>query len=90
MTVAPSTVWPLPGEPLPGEPPGEPPPGEPPPDVACEVTWRMAARLIRDHRLAPRCPMCDDGTGDRCVSCHQPWPCSARRLAELGLIRSAL
>ncbi len=56
-------------------------PGEPPERVRCEVLWRLAARLYRDHV----------GAADhRCGSCRQPWPCSARRLAELGLSRAAV
>jgi len=56
-------------------------PGEPPEHVRSEMLWRLAARLYRDHA----------GAADhRCGSCHQPWPCSARRLAELGLSRAAV
>jgi hypothetical protein len=56
-------------------------PGEPPERVRCEVLWRLAARLYHDHF---------DGTDDhRCGTCQQPWPCSGRRLAELGLSRAA-
>jgi hypothetical protein len=63
-------------------------PGEPPAQVTSEVIWRLAARLFADHRRAPTCPRCDDGTGDRCATCRQPWPCAGRRLAELGLNRA--
>jgi hypothetical protein len=56
-------------------------PGEPPEQVRSEVLWRLAVRLYRDHAGA---------TDHRCGSCHQPWPCSARRLAELGLSRAAV
>jgi hypothetical protein len=56
-------------------------PGEPPDQVRSEVLWRLAARLYRDHGHT-----IDD---DRCESCRQPWPCSGRRLAQLGLKRAA-
>jgi hypothetical protein len=56
-------------------------PGEPPEKVRSEVFWRLAARLYRDHDHTV-----DDG---RCGSCGHPWPCSGRRLAELGLMRAS-
>jgi len=46
-----------------------------------ELLGLVARRLYRDHAHRP------DGT--ECVTCRQPWPCSGRRLAELGLIRAA-
>ena len=46
-----------------------------------ELLRLVAGRLYRDHAHRP------DGTD--CVMCGQPWPCSGRRLAELGLIRAA-
>ncbi len=54
-------------------------PGEPPENVRSEVLWRLAARLYRDHPQA----------SEACSGCRQPWPCSGRRLAELGLARAA-
>ena len=59
-----------------------PPPGEPPPGVTSEVLWRLAARLFTDHRPAPA------GGDPLCASCQHSWPCSGRRLAELGLNRA--
>jgi hypothetical protein len=56
-------------------------PGEPPARVRSELLWRLATRLYRDHDH-------NDG-GAACLTCRQPWPCSGRRLAELGLIRAA-
>jgi hypothetical protein len=56
-------------------------PGEPPDQVRSEVLWRLAARLYRDHGHTI--------DGDRCKICRQPWPCSGRRLAQLGLKRAA-
>jgi hypothetical protein len=58
---------------------------EPPPGVTGDMLWRVAVRLARDHGkmwldeadIEPR---------PRCCGCRQPWPCSGRRLAELGLI----
>jgi hypothetical protein len=46
-----------------------------------ELLWLVARRLYRDHTHRA------DGT--ECATCHQPWPCSGRRLAELGLTRAA-
>jgi hypothetical protein len=67
-------------------------PGEPPTGAASELIWRLAARLFHDHHPVPGCPMCSAevaGTADsHCASCGQPWPCSGRRLAELGLNRA--
>jgi hypothetical protein len=54
-------------------------PEEPPPWVRSEVLWRLAVRLYRDHSEA----------GEACTGCGQRWPCSGRRLAELGLGRAA-
>jgi hypothetical protein len=54
-------------------------PGEPPEDVRSEVLWRLAARLYRDHARG----------SETCAGCRQPWPCSGRRLAVLGLGRAA-
>lgn len=56
-------------------------PGEPPERARSELLWRLATRLYRDHDHR--------SSGTECVTCLQPWPCSARRLAELGLIRAA-
>jgi len=53
---------------------------EPPRDGAGEMTWRLAERLHRDH--GEPTPLASEGV---CRSCGQPWPCSGRRLAELGL-----
>lgn len=53
-----------------------PVPAEPPARVHAELLWRVAALLHREHGL---------GWEGRCRCCHQPWPCSGRRLAELGL-----
>ena len=53
---------------------------EPPPHVTSEIVWRLAVRLFRDHgRASP------DQDPPRCSRCDQLWPCSGRRLAELGL-----
>jgi hypothetical protein len=60
------------------------PPGEPPPGVTSEVLWRLAVRLFTDHH---RESLAAAG-GPHCGSCRQPWPCSGRRLAELGLNRA--
>lgn len=72
-----------------------PEPGEPPPGVTSELTWRLAARLFHDHRREPACPDCPNSSvrpvgaaAARCANCRQPWPCSGRRLAELGLNRA--
>jgi hypothetical protein len=55
-------------------------PGEPPERVGSELLWRLATRLYQDH---------DRGSGETvCAACGQAWPCSGRRLAELGLIRA--
>ena len=61
------------------------PPAEPPPQVSSELQWRLAVRLFHEHSL--------DETGKeiaRCLGCGHPWPCSGRRLAELGLIAAVL
>lgn len=66
-------------------------PGEPPPGVTSELTWRLAARLFHDHHPEPGCPKCSEPAepaDSRCANCGQPWPCSGRRLAELGLNRA--
>lgn len=64
------------------------PPGEEPPTaVSSEILWRVAVRLYREHG-PPRTPPADAPRGDAtptCVGCGQPWPCSGRRLAELGM-----
>jgi hypothetical protein len=57
------------------------PPGEPHERVRSEVLWRLAVRLYRDHDHT--------SAADRCRSCDQPWPCSGRRLAQLGLRRAS-
>ena len=57
-------------------------PGEPPPGVTSEVLWRLAARLFSDHRPAAA------EAEPHCENCRQSWPCSGRRLAELGLNRA--
>lgn len=58
-------------------------PGEEPPDaVTSEILWRLAVRLFRDHAGGPT-PQPDSPI--RCGTCRQPWPCSGRRLAELGI-----
>jgi hypothetical protein len=60
-------------------------PGEPPERVRSELLWRLAARLYLDHE-----PDSDRRCGAGvCGTCRQPWPCSGRRLAELGLNRAA-
>jgi hypothetical protein len=57
-------------------------PEEPPPHVTSEILWRQAVRLWREHEqnLDPT---------PRCAGCGQPWPCSSRRLALLGLNRAS-
>jgi hypothetical protein len=69
-------------------------PGEPPPGVTSEVIWRLASRLFHDHYREPGCRRCapePGGAADaRCANCRQPWPCSGRRLAELGLNRAVV
>ncbi|HLT10254.1 MAG TPA: hypothetical protein VK028_05535 [Micromonosporaceae bacterium] len=68
-------------------PPGE----EPPAAVSSEILWRVAVRLYREHGAAqtsPTDPLTDSPSTDpppTCVRCGQPWPCSGRRLAELGM-----
>ena len=64
---------------LPG--PGE----EPPPTVSAELLWRVAVRLLRDH---PDGSVGPAAGRPLCAQCHQPWPCSGRRLAQLGLERA--
>jgi hypothetical protein len=59
------------------------PPEEPPPSVRAELLWRIAVRLLREHTEIAA------GSVLRCQHCDQPWPCSARRLAELGLRQAA-
>jgi len=59
---------------------------EPPLAVTCEMLWRLAVRLLRDHPGGSAVPP----SGTRlCDRCRQPWPCSGRRLAQLGLDRAA-
>lgn len=58
---------------------------EPPPEVSAELLWRVAVRLHRDHGRSVVDEYDDEGR-PRCRGCGQPWPCSGRRLAELGLI----
>jgi hypothetical protein len=73
------------------------PPEEPPPLVGSEMLWRLSVRLYHDHSMDRRLP---DPTAEpaypswvgeapapaqACVRCGQLWPCSGRRLAELGL-----
>ena len=62
--------------------PGE----EPPPAVASELLWRVAVRLLRDH---PGGSARSEQGPRLCARCLQPWPCSGRRLAQLGLDRAA-
>jgi len=65
----------------------EDPPGEPPEDAGSEMLWRIAVQLFRDHSTGSGGP---PGHGQlRCRSCGQPWPCSGRRLAALGLSAAA-
>jgi len=63
----------------------EDPAEEPPADTHAEVLWRIAVRLYRDHSTSgphyPPHPLCGN--------CQQPWPCSGRRLAMLGLRTAA-
>jgi hypothetical protein len=60
----------------------EVPSDEPPPRVTSDIAWRLAVRLFRDHSRT-------DQDSIRCARCGQPWPCSGRRLAELGLNEAA-
>jgi hypothetical protein len=62
------------------------PSDEPPPTVSAELLWRVAVRLLRDH---PDASVRPDGGRPLCARCDQPWPCSGRRLAQLGLDRAA-
>ncbi len=66
--------------------PPDDPPDEPPSGSVAELFWRVAVRLFRDHftPLATAEP-----PEDRCTRCRQPWPCSGRRLALLGLLAAA-
>lgn len=48
-----------------------------------ELLRLVAWRLRRDHDRTG-----GDGEAARCVACGQQWPCSGRRLAELGLNRA--
>ena len=57
---------------------------EPPSAVSCEMLWRLAVRLLHDH---PGGSVPEGGTRV-CARCGQPWPCSGRRLAQLGLERA--
>ena len=66
--------------------PPEDPPDEPPSGSVAELFWRVAVRLFRDHfpRAESSAP-----PAHRCERCWQPWPCSGRRLALLGLLAAA-
>jgi hypothetical protein len=57
------------------------PPGEPPLTVTSELLWRLAVRLFRDHSAE----LATHDEAVHCARCRQRWPCSGRRLAELGL-----
>jgi hypothetical protein len=59
------------------------PPEEPPTASTAELFWRVAVRLFRDHSTRPDTPVSEPS---RCERCRQPWPCSGRRLAVLGLL----
>ena len=60
---------------------------EPPAESAARCLWRLAARLFRDHQPAAVVPA-SRTVHLRTVRVRQPWPCSGRRLAELGLTRA--
>jgi hypothetical protein len=68
---------------------------EPPVQIRSELLWRLSVRLFREHVAAgPICSRCAEslappGTGLECAWCGQPWPCSGRRLAEVGLNAAA-
>jgi hypothetical protein len=72
-----------------GRPTGEPPApigaGLP---IGAELLWRLAVRQFREHgrsQLSQEHGQSHGSGPERCVRCAQPWPCSGRRLAELGL-----
>jgi hypothetical protein len=54
-------------------------PSAEPPDDADPLVWRLAYGLARDHR---------DGEGGRCATCHAPWPCPSRELAQAGFAKA--
>jgi hypothetical protein len=58
----------------------ESPAEEPPVRVTSEILWRIAVRQFHEHR-----PVDAGQEPARCTRCGEPWPCSGRRLAELGL-----
>jgi hypothetical protein len=75
--------------------PSDEPPGRlgPVPGAVGELLWRLAARQFREHEcgshehalVGPPPELGGGSRGPRCRRCGQPWPCSGRRLAELGL-----
>ena len=67
--------------------PPENPPDEPPTGSVAELFWRVAVRLFRDHFAGPEPPVPPEPRW--CERCGQPWPCSGRRLALLGLLAAA-
>lgn len=72
----------------------ENPPDSPPPAAVQPLLWRLAARVYRDHSgdgSKPRSAQLGRPGGPRtglgtCLTCHRPWPCYPRRLAERGLL----
>jgi hypothetical protein len=63
------------------------PPEEPPTASTAELFWRVAVRLFRDHSTRPATAVTSEPR--ECERCRQPWPCSGRRLAVLGLLAAA-
>jgi hypothetical protein len=70
------------------------PPEEPPVHVTSELLWRLSVRLFHDHSVGSGRPggAAEPGAlgvaGEPvavCAGCGRRWPCSGRRMAELGL-----
>jgi hypothetical protein len=77
--------------------PSDEPPGRRGPVSAAvgELLWRLAVRQYREHgrgevSVGPPGGLGRGTRGPRCGRCGEPWPCSGRRLAELGLTELGL